>query len=175
MSYLIVSDSHGDRLILQDLADFYRGKVERMFHCGDSELPANDPIWQDFITVRGNCDYDGGFQTVQICRTTADTILLTHGHLQNVKMGLVSLNQLAQQVQANVVLFGHTHELGVTLEKDRLFLNPGSIRLPRGRFRIQTYALLETTPEAYTVTYYDRAHRPVPELKFILTRQAAKN
>ena len=42
MLYLIVSDSHGDRDILCKLVKNYTGKVDAMFHCGDSELKSDD-------------------------------------------------------------------------------------------------------------------------------------
>ena len=34
MKYLVVSDSHGDKAILQKLVTAYAGKVDLMLHCG---------------------------------------------------------------------------------------------------------------------------------------------
>ena len=42
---IVMSDSHGDRDIIQTIKDQYQGKVDAIFHNGDSELPSNDPIW----------------------------------------------------------------------------------------------------------------------------------
>ncbi len=48
MKYLVVSDSHGDKAILQKLVTAYAGKVDLMLHCGDSELPVADEVGVGF-------------------------------------------------------------------------------------------------------------------------------
>ena len=53
MLYLIVSDSHGDRDILCKLVKNYTGKVDAMFHCGDSELKSDDELFDKMIVVGG--------------------------------------------------------------------------------------------------------------------------
>lgn len=53
MKYLVVSDNHGDRNILVEIVNRYVGMVDQMFHCGDSELKANDELWQHFTVVTG--------------------------------------------------------------------------------------------------------------------------
>ena len=65
MKYLVVSDSHGDKAILQKLVTAYAGKVDLMLHCGDSELPVTDEVFKYFKVVRGNCDYDLDLQDEQ--------------------------------------------------------------------------------------------------------------
>ena len=57
-------------------------------------------------------------------------------------MTLQTLLYRAKEVEANVVCFGHSHVLGVEIIDDILFINPGSILLPRSR-REKTFALLE--------------------------------
>ena len=60
MKYLVVSDSHGDRQILVDLVRHFENSVDFFIHCGDSELPAKDELWNVFHVVGGNCDYEIG-------------------------------------------------------------------------------------------------------------------
>ncbi|HHV5985841.1 TPA: YfcE family phosphodiesterase, partial [Streptococcus agalactiae] len=36
---VVMSDSHGDRDIVKDIKNHYLGKVDAIFHNGDSELP----------------------------------------------------------------------------------------------------------------------------------------
>ncbi|HFZ6664324.1 TPA: YfcE family phosphodiesterase, partial [Streptococcus agalactiae] len=43
---VVMSDSHGDRDIVKDIKNHYLGKVDVIFHNGDSELPSSDPIWE---------------------------------------------------------------------------------------------------------------------------------
>ncbi|TFI61305.1 YfcE family phosphodiesterase [Carnobacterium divergens] len=164
MLILVVSDNHGDRDVLVDLVETYQGKVDGMFHCGDSELEATDTIWKNFYVVRGNCDYDDAFPTTVETEIKGEKIFMTHGHLHEVKFTMNTLLLAAKEAKAQFAFFGHTHELGVEVVDDVLLLNPGSIRLPRGKYPIKTYAMIETTPEKITVNYYDETHKVVSEL-----------
>lgn len=170
MKYLVVSDNHGDREILVDLFSHYRGKVDYIFHCGDSELASNDPLWEGVSVVTGNTDSDSGYEKAQVVDTGEDVVYLTHGHLSGVKMGLTQLDMQAQEDKATIALFGHTHQLGCEVNKGRLFLNPGSILQPRGRIPIKTYAIIESTEASFQVQYYDRNFEPIEDLAFIFNK-----
>ena len=69
-------------------------------------------------------------------------VLMCHGHLDHVGMGLGTIKQKARDMGANIVLFGHTHVPGNMDENGILFLNPGSLTSPRGG-SARSYALLE--------------------------------
>ena len=56
-------------------------------------------------------------------------------------MTLQTLAYHAEEVGAQVAYFGHSHVLGAELIDGVLFINPGSILLPRQR--VKTFALLE--------------------------------
>ena len=58
---IVMSDSHGERDIIVDIKNRYQGKVDAIFHNGDSELESSDPVWDGIHVVRGNCDYDSGY------------------------------------------------------------------------------------------------------------------
>lgn len=171
MKYLVVSDNHGDRDVLVDLAETYREKVDKLFHCGDSELDPNDVLWNDFIVVKGNCDYDPEFPDTIVEKNETDTIFMTHGHLANVRSGLTTLALQANQANANIVLFGHTHEIGCEVRANVLYLNPGSIRLPRGPIQLKSYAIIESLTDQLVVQYYGRDHEPYKELHFIFNKK----
>lgn len=164
--YLVVSDNHGDRDVLVDLANEYRGKVDLMFHCGDSELDPLDELWLDFYVVTGNCDYDRRFKQKQVVSSGTDKILVIHGHRHNVRFGLQQLAYAAEEEEANIVLFGHTHELGVEMVKGTMYLNSGSISQPRGRYNLKTYAVIESDTNQFKVQYYTRDHQPLKDLVF---------
>jgi putative phosphoesterase len=95
---------------------------------------------------------------------------MTHGHLSDVRFGITHLGLEAQAVDASVVLFGHTHQIGCEKVGQRLFLNPGSISQPRGPIQVKSYAIIDSTPEAYYVQYYDREFQAVSELSFCILR-----
>ena len=170
MKYLVVSDNHGDRAVLVELVATYRGKVDGMFHCGDSELEPTDPLWEALTVVRGNCDYDSLFELEQVGVYGTDTILVVHGHLANVRFSLDGLRSQAKNVGANIVFSGHTHELAAEVSDNILFVNPGSIRLPRGKYPLKTYAIVESTATHYSVSYYDQQHTPLLELSRTFTK-----
>lgn len=170
MNYLVVSDNHGDRQCLVELVEKYRGTVDKMFHCGDSELEPTDELWNELIVVTGNCDYDERYVTEQLIKTEEDQVLMTHGHLISVRQSTAALQARAEELGATIALYGHTHQLSVEFNAGLLIVNPGSIRLPRGQYLIKTYALIESTPTAFKVQYYDDQHREVPGLNFTFTK-----
>lgn len=169
MKYLVVSDNHGDREILETIANTFASQVDVMIHCGDSELPFDDPLWQQFQVVGGNCDFDARYETYRVLTTPEDTILVTHGHRYQVNQSLTTLGMLAQEVHASIVVFGHTHRLGCEMLGDRLFLNPGSISQPRG-LPHKSFAIITSEAKTITVTYYDRTLQPIEGLQFVFEK-----
>lgn len=153
MKFLVVSDSHGNREILETLVARHQNEVEAFFHCGDSELAPTDPIWQHYQVVNGNCDGFNYFPNEVTVELGQERIFMTHGHLVNVNSTLDVLVDAAAAQAATICLFGHTHQLGVERRQGILVLNPGSILLPRGRYFERTYALVESTDDCLTVQY----------------------
>lgn len=172
MKYLVVSDNHGDRQVLVDLFAHYQGKVDYIIHCGDSELPGDDELWEQAYVVTGNCDYDSKYKKNRVIDTGEDRIYVTHGHLSDVRFGITQLGLEAQAANASIVLFGHTHQIGCEKVGSRLFLNPGSISQPRGPIQIKSYAIIDSQPDAYYVQYYSRDFQPVPELAFVFKKKS---
>lgn len=170
MKYLIVSDNHGDRQILVDLLAEFSGKVDTFIHCGDSELQPSDPLWQTYQVVGGNCDYSPEYEDAKIIKTPLDTIYVTHGHLADVRFGVTTLGLQAQQADASIAVFGHTHQIACEKVGHRLFLNPGSISQPRGPIQIKSFAIIESTEKQWIVQYYDRTFNEIADLHFILER-----
>ncbi|WP_088068398.1 YfcE family phosphodiesterase [Gottfriedia luciferensis] len=153
MKVLIVSDSHGLTKPLLDIADRYRGKVDLMIHCGDSELELEAEELKDFKVVRGNCDFRGEFQEELIHHENDFTIYAVHGHLHGIKQSLQKLYYRCREVGATIACFGHSHVLGTEVIDGILFINPGSILLPRMR-KEKTYAILDTDGKIAKVTFY---------------------
>jgi putative phosphoesterase len=170
MKYLVVSDNHGDRQILVDLLAAFTGKVDTFIHCGDSELPPEDELWQSYQVVGGNCDYSPEYADSKTIKTSLDTIYVTHGHLANVRFGVTTLGLQAQEADASIALFGHTHQIACEKVGHRLFLNPGSISQPRGPIQIKSFAIIESTEKTWSVQYYDRSFKEIPDLHFVFSR-----
>lgn len=168
---LVISDVHGDEGILQDAVTQHREDVSAIFYNGDSELAPDLPIFEGVHTVIGNMDDAGTFADDNVVKVGDTTIFQTHGHLYNSTAptkwaNLDLMGNAAQQVNAQIVLFGHTHKLGAEMHGNVLFINPGSPTLPKGDKAVHggTYALLELTPTQRTVQFYNRQHHIIPEL-----------
>ena len=89
-----------------------------------------------YIAVRGNCDSSGILGDTMIKKTDSITLMgyrifLTHGDLYGVKYGLDGIKGLAVDHNADLVLFGHTHqamEKYISTDEGGYYLfNPGSI------------------------------------------------
>lgn len=167
MNILIVSDSHGLTKELDELKRIHK-QVDFRIHCGDSELSPDHPSILGFETVKGNCDYGNGFPNQRIIDTEKGKILITHGHLDNVKSGLIKLKYKAIEAGANIVCFGHSHIMGFEMVEGILFLNPGSLRLPRMRTE-KTYFILELTEKETIVHVYEYGKGKLFEEHFSVT------
>ncbi|WP_226656463.1 metallophosphoesterase [Pseudalkalibacillus hwajinpoensis] len=164
MKVLIVSDNHGSEEELQHLVERHQHEVACMIHCGDSEFDYDaDEMLPFEVRVRGNCDFDNRYPDEFVHTVGNKTIFATHGHLYNVKMTLMKLHYKAQEEHADLVCFGHSHEVLTEFVDGTLFLNPGSVKLPR-RPTIQTYAIVEWTNDTVQVHYYDENGKVIGEI-----------
>lgn len=172
MKLLFVSDNHGDAAILKQISQHFGGQVAGMFHCGDSNLDATDPVMAPFQTVVGNTDWGPEYPTVISEQVGEVKVVVTHGHRYQVNTTLTPLILLGRQEQADVVAFGHTHQLGCQVVNDTLLINPGSISQPRGQYAGLggTLAVVDVLPDRFEVQYYDREMQPVAELQRTLKR-----
>ncbi|MGX4669769.1 metallophosphoesterase family protein [Cerasibacillus sp. JNUCC 74] len=137
---LILSDSHGLKKELEIIKD--RHQVDYMVHCGDSELGLDDKEMSGFYSVMGNCDVDTRYPEEQTLTVDGLGFLIVHGHLHSVKSNLLQVAYRAEELGAQIICFGHTHVAFAEQHGKQLFINPGSIRLPRGR-KEKTYVILE--------------------------------
>ncbi|API90704.1 metallophosphoesterase [Virgibacillus pantothenticus] len=149
---LIVSDSHGLTTELEMIKQ--RHYVDAMIHCGDSELGMDDKEMAGFYTVMGNCDVDNRYPEEQTLTVNDLKFLIVHGHLHQVKRNLLHVAYRAEELGAQIICFGHTHIAGAEQQGNQLLINPGSIRLPRGR-KEKTYAIMEwDVKEEIRVQFY---------------------
>ncbi|MFZ3576380.1 metallophosphoesterase [Virgibacillus sp. DJP39] len=137
---LFMSDSHGLTKEINLIKS--RESVDLMIHCGDSELELDAEQLNGFVRVRGNCDFDSRLPDEQTISIGNLNFFITHGHLHQVKSGLSKLSYRAEELNATVIGFGHTHIAGAEKVGGQLFVNPGSIRLPKG-IQEKTYAIME--------------------------------
>jgi putative phosphoesterase len=168
---LIVSDSHGLTKELQVLRERHLDEVDLLIHCGDSQLMHDDQAISGYVTVRGNCDFGSGYPLEAISQLSGRKIFTTHGHHYSVKTSLRELNNQAQKVNADIVCYGHSHILAADVIKGRLFINPGSIRLPRERFE-KTYVILDLLEDKIKMAVFEVNGREIADLarEFVLEK-----
>ena len=83
---------------------------------------------EQFLFVRGNCDiYDEDAPLKLILDFEGVKVMLTHGHIERVKNGLIPLAVEAHIKKVQVVLFGHTHRPEIDERDGILFVNPGTL------------------------------------------------
>ena len=150
MKLMIASDIHGSATYCrQMLAAFEREQAARLLLLGDilyhgprNDLPDGyapkeviellNARKQQIFCVRGNCDTEVDQMVLQF-PILADYALLavgkralyaTHGHL-------FSQENLPPLQEGDILLNGHTHVPKCTVHESYLYMNPGSISLPK--------------------------------------------
>ncbi len=131
MRIAVFSDSHG-RMHNCVRAMDTAGPIDHIIHLGDTSRDAEDlgivypntPI----SYVCGNCDFCAGGAYEKVVEIGGKRFFLCHGHTRSVKSGLSELAAAAKG--ADLVLFGHTHEVFDGIVQDMHLFNPGSISLP---------------------------------------------
>ena len=145
MRILVLSDSHEN---IENMAlAVNKTQPELILHLGDYVRDGEElkNLFPDIplIQVKGNCDaYDVCHAPLwRVYEADGYRIFFTHGHYYRVKYDLLHLCYAAEEQNAELVLFGHTH---IPLSEKRgamTLLNPGSI----GTGRHPSYALIETS------------------------------
>ncbi|RZI48144.1 metallophosphoesterase [Lactococcus kimchii] len=166
--FVVMSDSHYDRNVVESIKKKYQASATAIFHCGDSELLSSDEIWNGITVVAGNCDYDNGYQDFILQEVEGKKVLITHGHLFYVGLGLDRYSYFAEEKGADIALFGHIHRPVAQKINGVLYLNPGSVAQPRGEYDVKMYATIEITDRQYKISYRNLQHEPISELQFIL-------
>ena len=141
MKIAIVSDSHNmSPFALRNAAAALKPHhVDLLVHLGDGcedvTLLAKE-LGVPCHAVKGNCDFAPDIAKEIVLPIKGRRILICHGHEHTVKMSLMRLYLRAQEVKADIALYGHTHYQRADQEGNILLLNPGALMNRR-------YALVE--------------------------------
>ena len=150
MKWMIASDIHGSAYYCEKMLEAYeREKADRLILLGDLLYhgPRND-LPKDYapkrviellnakkdvlLCVRGNCEAEVD-QMVLAFPVMAEYALLpvgkrlmfvTHGHIFN-------NNHLPPLCKGDILLHGHTHVPACEVHEDYVYLNPGSVAIPK--------------------------------------------
>lgn len=150
MKLMIASDIHGSFYFCKKLVELYKQeKAERLILLGDilyhgprNDLPRDyapkevitllNGMKNDLLCVRGNCDTEVD-QMVLDFPIMADymtmfldghMVFATHGHKY-------SMDDLPPLKKGDILLHGHTHVQAMRDMSDYIYLNPGSVSIPK--------------------------------------------
>ena len=150
MKWMIASDIHGSALYCEQMINAYQAEgADRVLLLGDilyhgprNDLPEGyapkrviallNPLQKDLLCVRGNCDTEVD-QMVLEFPILADYALLslgrkmvfmTHGHVYH-------NTHLPPLHPGDILLHGHTHVPACQELESHIYLNPGSVSIPK--------------------------------------------
>jgi len=135
MKMLVFSDTHGYLGNAKNVIEKIGKNVSCVIHLGDHDNDAKqlEVLYPNLKVyyVRGNNDYfyDTPYDTE--ININGNKILLTHGHLQKVSWNFSNISYWAEEKEADLVLFGHTHRPFIDFDGKTKIFSPGSISLPR--------------------------------------------
>lgn len=146
MKYLVLSDTHGRVETAVQIWEKHNREaaLDGILHLGDLADDASRislRLGVPVTGVKGNMDGLGAQPDHRIWDSPYGPILLTHGHLQNVKNGLSKLLYRTLELECRAALFGHTHIPCMEYAQGVHLVNPGSLSRPAAKGR-PSYALL---------------------------------
>ncbi len=154
MRILALSDTHDKIAVAIDAIHKHLDNIDLVVHLGDYIKDAkvisrefNIP----FLKVGGNGDRTNSCDNNAYVMTDSPygKILLTHGHLDNVNLGLANIYYKTKEMDCKVVIFGHTHSPVFEQKDDIYLINPGSISFPRSTEQ-GTYFILNIDKDKIT-------------------------
>lgn len=127
---LVIADVHGNsRALCRAIEE--QPSARTVIFLGDGLRQAEDAekryTDRTFYMVPGNCDLCTELPPSREETIGGKRFYFTHGHKQDVKYGLYRLYAAARQAQADIALFGHTHQPYTAYEEGVHLLNPGSL------------------------------------------------
>lgn len=147
----VVSDTHGYNLLY--LAEVLKGsRLDSLIFLGDNHpdgLLLGDLSGLDLVAVLGNNEpWLGGQVPWELVEELAGyRVFACHGHRYGIKSGLDRLSYRAEELGADICLFGHSHIFEDLTINGVRYLNPGSPSLPRSKDRAKTFGILELGQE----------------------------
>ncbi|KAB3529615.1 metallophosphoesterase [Alkaliphilus pronyensis] len=139
---LVMGDTHS-QFEATEAINKHMKDVDLILHTGDNYKDINhiEGLYNiKIIGVKGNCDWYG--KDEEIVLINDKKIFICHGHQYNVKTSLNNIFYKGKEINADVVIFGHTHVPYYIKEKDLIVLNPGSLSFPRNGYP-KSFAILE--------------------------------
>ncbi|HMD67730.1 MAG TPA: metallophosphoesterase family protein [Chitinivibrionales bacterium] len=138
----VVSDTHRNIEYLVEAADWLcsRQKIAMLYHLGDDydDVKALADKYIDIVQVPGIYDEryaDGSLPKKIVENVLGVRIMLVHSMEKDVTP--------KDKMTVDIILHGHTHHSGLTVEDGLLCMNPGHLKGPKDKNFPPTFGLLD--------------------------------
>lgn len=178
MKILVISDTHRQLGKVKEV--FSRlTNIDLIIHLGDYLSDAaqlQQELETEVIAVPGNMDGSYSSDDFKILDTECGKLLLTHGHMDNVKSNPLNLCYRAQEHGCIAALFGHTHRPVYEKAGEIYLVNPGSLSMPRDGSQ-GSYGIITTSPDEFNcaIVYYSSLTPKKPAPKKGILRNLLNN
>ena len=150
MKWMVVSDIHGSEYYAKKVVDIYKQEGaskllllgDILYHGPRNDLPYGyrpkgviellNPLKKDIVCVRGNCEAEVDQMVLDfpvltdhvIFETDYFTLYMCHGHHECDNNPPLMNNDF-------ILMCGHTHVPKIDVHDDYIYMNPGSITIPK--------------------------------------------
>lgn len=150
MKWMIASDIHGSAYYCEKMIETYRAEqADRLLLLGDllyhgprNDLPRDyapkkviamlNEMKNELICVRGNCEAEVDQMVLDFPVLSESCLLFSGGHLIFATHGhRYNTSTLPPHKTGDVLLHGHTHVPACEEADGMLYLNPGSVSIPK--------------------------------------------
>jgi len=150
----IISDTHGFNDYVLKMLE-YEKNIDFLIHLGDNIQDYNELCNKmkglKSLYIIGNHDMEWLEPKEALIKIGNIKIYATHGDKFNIKLGIDDLLKKGKSLDANIILYGHSH-IQKCIKKDGiLIINPGSISEPREKNCLFSYTILTITDEEIIV------------------------
>ncbi|MDP4178115.1 MAG: metallophosphoesterase [Bacillota bacterium] len=132
----VVSDTHRYKFAISKVINKVKN-ADILIHLGDNIDDAaslSSEFSGKIISVRGNCDFSNKIESECTEIIEGKTFFITHGHKYDVKYSIDTILDKGKSINADIVLYGHTHISQIEYIDGIWIVNPGSPSLPRDGF-----------------------------------------
>ena len=131
MRIVVMSDSHRHEGNLFDIVEMHKEDADLFIFLGDGEddIENVEIMYSDlrFEIVAGNCDFCSTKPMYKEISFAGKKIFFSHGHPFYVKHGYERIIEEARSREADIVLFGHTHNQYTEYDGKLCIMNPGAV------------------------------------------------
>lgn len=156
MKIAFLGDTHKNKyainLALKKINELSANMIIHLGDCVTDIEALKEGFKGEILGVVGNCDCTSKFPNNQIIDINNKKFFFTHGDLYGVKNSLSSIIYKGKELGADIILFGHTHEL-LSEEVDGItIMNPGSIPKPSPWSQVGSVGFIEISEEGELIS-----------------------